>query len=107
MPEPDPIRRAKVTTHVSDAPGTEVPIQARDPFTVVIFGASGDLAKRKLVPALCELEKAGFLPEKYAVVGFSRTPMSDDAYRTAMRNALGNEAKEPHVEKLLKSLYYQ
>ncbi|MCW8132723.1 MAG: glucose-6-phosphate dehydrogenase [Planctomycetota bacterium] len=57
---------------------------ARDPFTVVIFGASGDLSKRKLIPALFHLENGGYLPDRYAVVGFSRTPMSDEQYRDAM-----------------------
>src|SRR5271154_1542219 len=109
MAEPESARRATVTARAADSQPTEVPIHARDPFTVVIFGASGDLAKRKLVPALCELEKAGYLPERYAVVGFSRTHMSDDAYRAAMRTAIGSEpaGQDPKVEKLLGSLYYQ
>ena len=58
--------------------------RARDPLTVIIFGASGDLSKRKLIPALYHLEQAGFLPERYAVVGFSRTEMTDEAYRDRM-----------------------
>src|SRR4029079_886155 len=68
-------------------PGVEA-IRAKDPVTLVIFGASGDLAKRKLIPALYHLQAGGYLPERYAVVGFSRTPMSDDAYREGMLGAL-------------------
>ncbi len=46
-----------------------------DPCIVVIFGASGDLTKRKLLPALYHLEQAGNLPESFAVVGVARRPL--------------------------------
>ena len=61
---------------------------AREPFTLVIFGASGDLAKRKLIPALYQLERGGLLPRDYLVVGFSRTQLTDEHYRSAMKEAL-------------------
>ncbi len=54
------------------------------PHTIVIFGASGDLTSRKLVPALASLHRAGALPPGTRVVGFSRTPMSDGAWREAL-----------------------
>jgi glucose-6-phosphate 1-dehydrogenase len=53
--------------------------------TVVIFGASGDLTSRKLIPALASLQRNGLLPENTKVVGFSRTPMTDDAWRASLR----------------------
>jgi len=56
-----------------------------DPCVVVIFGASGDLAGRELIPALFELERYQLLPERFAVIGFSRTDWSDDEFRNAMR----------------------
>jgi len=46
-----------------------------DPCIVVIFGASGDLTKRKLLPALYHLQQAGNLPEKFAVLGVARRPL--------------------------------
>jgi glucose-6-phosphate 1-dehydrogenase len=49
--------------------------------TVVIFGATGDLARRKLLPALVNLAGHGALPDRFTVLGVGRTPMSDDAYR--------------------------
>ena len=49
-----------------------------DPTIVVIFGASGDLTKRKLLPALFHLEQGGLLPEKFAVVGVARRPLQDE-----------------------------
>jgi glucose-6-phosphate 1-dehydrogenase len=54
------------------------------PATIVIFGASGDLTSRKLVPALYELARKERLPEDTQIVGFSRTPMSDEKWRTAL-----------------------
>jgi len=52
-----------------------------DGCTVVIFGASGDLTRRKLVPALLELARQGVLPPGFTVLGVSRTPMSDEQFR--------------------------
>jgi glucose-6-phosphate 1-dehydrogenase len=54
------------------------------PTTVVIFGATGDLTQRKLIPGLFSLFCKGFLPERFAVVGFSRTDWSDDEFREQM-----------------------
>jgi len=47
-----------------------------DPCIVVIFGASGDLTKRKLLPALFHLQQEGLLPEGFAVVGVARRDIS-------------------------------
>ncbi|HET9369608.1 MAG TPA: glucose-6-phosphate dehydrogenase [Vicinamibacterales bacterium] len=52
-----------------------------DPSTMVIFGATGDLAKRKLLPALYNLATESLLPEQFAVVGVARQTMSIDEYR--------------------------
>ena len=57
------------------------------PHTIVIFGASGDLTSRKLVPALYNLERAGSLPPDTRIVGFSRTAMSDEAWRAGLRES--------------------
>jgi glucose-6-phosphate 1-dehydrogenase len=59
-----------------------------EPVTFVIFGASGDLTARKLVPALYNLFASGGLPERFAVVGAARSEMDDDGWRQAMRRAL-------------------
>jgi len=48
---------------------------------MVIFGATGDLTKRKLFPALYNLAKEGFLPEKFAIVGVGRQELETDHYR--------------------------
>jgi len=80
----EPCVQTSVQIQTQPEPAAAIALNARDPFTVVIFGASGDLSKRKLIPALFHLDNSGFLPERYAVVGFSRTPMSDAQYRDAM-----------------------
>ena len=56
--------------------------------TIVIFGASGDLAKRKLVPALFTLAAKNRLDDNVRIVGASRSPMSDDQFRESMWDAL-------------------
>src|SRR5258707_1628878 len=58
-----------------------------EPCTVVLFGASGDLAKRKVIPAMYDLAIHNGLGPRYAIVGFARTPMSDDAFRTTLGEA--------------------
>jgi glucose-6-phosphate 1-dehydrogenase len=59
-----------------------------EPNTVVIFGASGDLTKRKLVPALYNLELEGLLPNAFAVVGFARRPIPDEEFRQQMLDGI-------------------
>src|SRR2546421_13110336 len=67
------------------------------PCVLVIFGASGDLAKRKLIPAIYEMAREKLLPEKFALVGYSRSPMSDDAYRKECREAVQQFARTKPV----------
>ena len=59
-----------------------------DPSAIVIFGASGDLTARKLVPALYELAAQRRLPMEFAVIGVARTPMSHDRFREKLRRSL-------------------
>jgi len=61
-----------------------------DPCVIVIFGASGDLTKRKLFPALYNLRTLGLLPEQFAIVGCAVTPGTDDSFREKS----GEEIKE-------------
>ncbi|HEV2063702.1 MAG TPA: glucose-6-phosphate dehydrogenase [Thermoanaerobaculia bacterium] len=65
----------------SKAAAAETPERAGDPCTVVIFGAAGDLTRRKLVPALLNLRGYGLLPRDFAVVGVARKEISDEAFR--------------------------
>jgi glucose-6-phosphate 1-dehydrogenase len=71
------------------------------PCSAVIFGASGDLTKRKLIPALYRLACERRLPAGFSVIGTSRTPMSDDAFRAKMlestKKFLENSDFEPDL----------
>ncbi len=58
--------------------------RAAKPCALVIFGATGDLTKRKLVPSLMGLAKDGLLPPGFAVVGFARRPWTDEGFRTEL-----------------------
>jgi len=58
------------------------------PCAIVIFGANGDLTKRKLMPALFRLAIDGRIPPTFAVIGNSRTHMSDEDFRKHMREAV-------------------
>ena len=60
----------------------------QEPCTIVIFGASGDLTRRKLVPALYRLYSEGGLPESFLIVGTSRTDMTHDDFRNIMKRAV-------------------
>jgi glucose-6-phosphate 1-dehydrogenase len=67
---------------IPPAPGTAA--HHAEPCVLVIFGASGDLTQRKLIPALYDLDRQGRLPTGLCILGVSRTPMSDDAFREKM-----------------------
>ena len=58
------------------------------PTAMVVFGGSGDLAHRKIVPALYNLELHRLLPQNFAFVGSSRSEYSDEEYRADMRKAV-------------------
>ncbi len=63
------------------------------PQTVVIFGASGDLTARKLIPSLYRLDRKKRLGEHVRIVGVSRTPLTDAAFREKMAEAIRNFSK--------------
>jgi glucose-6-phosphate 1-dehydrogenase len=73
---------------------------------LVIFGASGDLTKRKLIPALFELYLQHMLPEKFAVLGVSRTALPDHVFREKMSAFLPSQESRDK-DKFLELLYYQ
>jgi glucose-6-phosphate 1-dehydrogenase len=59
-----------------------------EPCSIVIFGASGDLTSRKLIPALYHLHQEGLLPEDYRIVGFARSDKTDESWRVELHDAL-------------------
>jgi glucose-6-phosphate 1-dehydrogenase len=80
------------------------------PCAIVIFGATGDLTHRKLVPALYNLAADGELPPAVAVIGFARRPKKDDEFRAEMEEATRKFSRQPVRDEIWKtfaqSLFY-
>jgi glucose-6-phosphate 1-dehydrogenase len=66
-----------------------------EPNTIVIFGATGDLTHRKIVPALYNLRRVGLLPPETTILGFARRPQTDDAFRGDLREAVTEFSRVP------------
>ena len=74
------------------------------PCVMVIFGAAGDLTKRKLIPALYNLKKSKLLSDNFAVIGVARAEMNDDYFRNRLNDEISEfatEEIEPEVWRLL------
>ena len=69
-----------------------------DPCVLVIFGASGDLTRRKLFPALYSLALRRLLPEQFAVVGVARSEETDDEFRERMKDAVQEFGRDEFKE---------
>src|SRR5439155_591955 len=113
-----------MTTTTAAAPAAPTPVvpnplreglaveRIPEPATMVIFGASGDLTKRKLLPALYSLTRERLLPGRFAVVGYARRPLTDDAFRDEMRAGCDELARRRPVDPefcaaFARNIYYQ
>jgi glucose-6-phosphate 1-dehydrogenase len=77
--------------------------------TFVLFGATGDLAKNKIIPALFDLKQKKCLPDNYKILGFSRKDLSDSDYREFAAQAInskGNNYNADEVAEFLNSIHY-
>ena len=95
--------------HVHPAADVDAPPPPASPCIMVIFGASGDLTRRKLVPALFNLRRSGLLPEEFAVLGIARQPFSDDELRERVDDDIAScdEPADPQCQAwLLQRVYY-
>lgn len=80
-------------------------------FIITIFGASGDLTKRKLIPALYDLFIQNLLPPKFAILGVSRTELNDEAFRMKMNESIVEFSENKPVDKFkliefIKNVFY-
>jgi glucose-6-phosphate 1-dehydrogenase len=86
------------------------PLEMAPPCVMVIFGAAGDLTKRKLIPALYNLKNSNCLPDNFAVIGVARAEMSDEEFRQRLRDDMKQFATEKVEEQqwkwLAERLYY-
>jgi glucose-6-phosphate 1-dehydrogenase len=78
--------RAEAAAPASTSPGQEAARPENHIF--VLFGATGDLAARKLLPGLFHLAAVGLMPDRYRIIGSSRRPMSDERFRELAREAI-------------------
>jgi glucose-6-phosphate 1-dehydrogenase len=86
---------------VTDAPPNQ---KKPDPCSFVIFGVSGDLAHRLVIPALYNLEATGLLPDKFCVVGITRKGMPNDELRDSLMKGLREFATRPVDDAIAKRL---
>ena len=86
-----PIQRIDIKPPQEDL----VPVE---PCTLVIFGGSGDLARRRLIPALYNLLLDGLLPSNFAVLGLGRKQMTDDEFRATLREGVLAHSRQSLVE---------
>jgi glucose-6-phosphate 1-dehydrogenase len=80
------------------------------PTTLVIFGGTGDLAQRKLLPAIYNLAHEGALPERFNLIAIARSDSSHDDYRTMARESIEQHSRrepdEQVLDKLLQQVHY-
>ena len=88
---------------------TKGPERIPDPGILVIFGASGDLTKRKLLPALFHLRQADLLPREFAIVGVARRPLGDE-FAADMRAGIVEfgsvDTSDPKLDEFIKHISY-
>jgi glucose-6-phosphate 1-dehydrogenase len=102
----------ELTEHATETRAKELPAdKPNDPCAIVIFGASGDLAGRKLIPALYDLSIHNLLPAGFAIIGFARTKLTDQEFRKNAGEAAKTESELGMVDaekwgKFAESLYY-
>src|SRR5580693_2019617 len=95
-------------TSGADAPDTDAPAQ---PCVMLVFGASGDLTKRLLVPALYNLECDGLLSDNFALLGTALDPMNTEQFRARMNEDIKkfhtrNEFDQAKWDKLVSRFHY-
>src|SRR5437773_7654637 len=90
QPEPNPLRAGLSQRAVPQ------------PCSIVIFGATGDLTHRKLIPALYNLAADGDLPPAVAIVGFARKEKSDEQFRSELEEATRKFSRQPVRDEMWK-----
>ena len=94
-------------TTLSSHPLEEPGMSSRfiDPCILVIFGATGDLTARKLIPAIYNLAREGLLPPQFACVGFARRDKTHEQFRTEMKEAISSFSRIKSIDENLWSTF--
>ena len=96
---------SNVKTHITVREDTCVETKPQD-CGLIVFGASGDLARRKIYPALFSLSRRNLLPDNFYVLGFARTEMSDDSFRDLVQEAVGSGGDQAAAGEFIKNFRY-
>ena len=95
-------RRAATVTRTGTARPQANPLRAGlrlekvpEPACIVVFGATGDLTHRKILPALYNLRRVGLLPPETTIVGFARRPYTDEQFRVDLKEAVSQHSRVP------------
>lgn len=83
---------ASTSNLIGSGPGAGQPSRVAEPCVIVLFGATGDLTHRKLLPALCHLAQSGQLANQYAVLGFARRDWDNDRFRDEMASSIASHS---------------
>jgi glucose-6-phosphate 1-dehydrogenase len=107
------IRAMVDTEHLDGAPRGHIGAErkAPEPCTIIIFGASGDLTARKLIPAFYHLCKDKLMPPQFRVIGFARREKTDESWRLELRAALDQFSRTKPVDEKIwaefsKNIFY-
>ena len=108
----DENEKSLVTIHTGESTFSQedcTTAERGDPCTIVIFGATGDLTSRKLIPALFNLYRNQGLPESFVIVGCGRTQLDDRQFRVHLEQAedFGNRSDQERWKAFRQQLYYQ
>ena len=85
-------------------------LKVTQPSILVVFGVTGDLSQRKLLPALWDLYVKGALPEKFHIVGFSRRDWNDEEFQEYVKNVIAQakgKVDKALLSEFLRTLSYQ
>src|SRR4051794_16280241 len=95
MPTTDHQQEGSVKSVETVPAGSHDDGRVADPCVMVIFGATGDLTKRKLIPALCNLAREGLLSEDFSIVGFAFDNLTTEAFRQQFSSDIKEFATTP------------
>src|SRR6516162_3284854 len=91
----DPMNSAELSSQLERPPH-----RVAEPCVMVIFGASGDLTKRKLIPALYNLAKENLLSRQFAIIGFASGDLTSESFREQLSKDIRNFATGPVDEEV-------
>src|ERR1700743_2504510 len=91
---PCSLRNMRVTTDSAKQDRAAQPVKTDQ--VIVLFGATGDLARRKLLPGMFHLSQVGLMPEGFRIIGAARHPIATEEFRQVGRESVEGSGRKPH-----------